>query len=211
MHFLFARMYLKKSDWIHSKYRQIHKCMYVPEFSSGFRQHTYKIHIGYRHHSCRYRHIYTCMYLIKKYRHHTGSIQTRDCSYQNQIQTHSSKYMHILICLYVIHTCMYLIQTCLYDICMCMYLFAHTNKINQLVCCLYVLKNTYTYKHAGFLMLHNAATVMRGAVPQPTGTAVAELVFSQDCLIQIFVSFLACAYIQIYLYGLKFDLAKTVA
>jgi hypothetical protein len=52
---------------------------------------------------------------------------------------------------------------------------------------------------------------MQGAVPQSTGTAVAELVFSQVCLIQIFVSFLACACIQIYFYGMKFDLAKTVA
>jgi hypothetical protein len=38
---------------------------------------------------------------------------------------------------------MYPIQTCLYGACMCMYLFAHTHKIKQLLCCLYVPKNTY--------------------------------------------------------------------
>jgi hypothetical protein len=59
--------------------------------------------------------------------------------------------------------------------------------------------------------MHNAATFMRGAVPQSTGTAVAELVISEVCLIQTFASFLACACIQIYLYGFKFDIAKTVA
>ena len=47
---------------------------------------------------------------------------------------------------------MYPIQTCMYDVCMCMYFFAHTYKISQLLCCLYVLKNTYKYKHAGSLM-----------------------------------------------------------
>ena len=47
---------------------------------------------------------------------------------------------------------MYSIQTCLYDVCMCMYLFAHTYKISQLLLCMYVLKDTYTYKHAGSLM-----------------------------------------------------------
>ena len=36
---------------------------------------------------------------------------------------------------------------------MCMYLFAHTYKISQLLFCLYVLKDTYKYKHAGSLML----------------------------------------------------------
>ena len=35
---------------------------------------------------------------------------------------------------------------------MCMYLFAHTYKISQLLLCMYVLKDTYTYKHAGSLM-----------------------------------------------------------
>ena len=38
---------------------------------------------------------------------------------------------------------------------MCMYLFAHTYKISQLLCCLYVLQDTYKYKHAGSLMLDN--------------------------------------------------------
>ena len=75
------------------------------------------------------------------------------CSGETHIHTHSCKYMHILFCLYWIQTCMYLIQTCLYDACMCMYFFAHTYKISQLLFCLYVLKNTYKYKHAGSLMV----------------------------------------------------------
>ena len=93
------------------------------------------------------------LYLFQEYRHHTGLIQTQYCSCENHIHTHSSKYMHILFCLYWIQTCMYLIQTCLYDVCMCMYLFAHTYKISQLLFCMYVLKDTYTYKHAGSLMM----------------------------------------------------------
>jgi hypothetical protein len=50
---------------------------------------------------------------------------------------------------------------------MCMYLFAHTYKISQLLCCLYVLKDTYKYKHASSLMasaiptLENAATLLQ--------------------------------------------------
>ena len=40
---------------------------------------------------------------------------------------------------------------------MCMYLFAHTYKISQLLLCMYVLKDTYTYKHAGSLMLAGRA------------------------------------------------------
>ncbi len=48
---------------------------------------------------------------------------------------------------------MYPKQTCLYAVCICMYLFAHIYKISQLLCCLYVLQDTYNYKHAGSLML----------------------------------------------------------
>jgi len=45
---------------------------------------------------------------------------------------------------------------------MCMYFFAHTYKISQLLCCLYVLKNTYKYKHARFLM--NGSVIIFGCV-----------------------------------------------
>ncbi len=39
------------------------------------------------------------------------------------------------------------IQTCLFDVCMCMYRFAHTYKINQLVCCLYQTVCAHKYIH----------------------------------------------------------------
>ncbi len=64
---------------------------------------------------------------------------------------------------------MYHIQTCLYDVCMCMYFFAHTYKISQLLCCLYVLKDTYTYKH------HDAGSLMGGV-----RAAADQLLFEQD-------------------------------
>jgi hypothetical protein len=79
-------------------------------------------------------------------------LNTNTTLFMGESHTHSSKDMHILICLYVKQTSMYLIQTCMYDVCMCMNLFAHAYKISQLLLCLYVPKNTYKYKHAGFLM-----------------------------------------------------------
>jgi hypothetical protein len=115
-------------------------------------QNSDKILTRYRHHTCKFKHVCMCLYLFQKCRHHTGSIETQYCSGEIHIHTHSSTYMHILFCLYWIQTCMYPIQTCMYDVCMCMYFFAHTYKISQLLCCLYVLKNTYKYKHAGSLM-----------------------------------------------------------
>jgi hypothetical protein len=75
--------------------------------------------------------------------------------------------MHILFCLYWIQTCMYQIQTCLYEVCMCMYFFAHTYKISQLLCCLYVLKDTYKYKHAGSLMSSPSPTPSPSPPPSP--------------------------------------------
>ncbi len=57
---------------------------------------------------------------------------------------------------------MYQIQTCLYDVCICMYLLAHTYKISQLLCCLYVLQDTYNYKHAGSLMYNIVAAGYMG-------------------------------------------------
>ena len=116
-------------------------------------QNSDKILTRYRHHTCKFKHVCMCLYLFQKCRHHTGSIETQYCSGEIHIHTHSSTYMHILFCLYWIQTCMYPIQTCMYDVCMCMYFFAHTYKISQLLCCLYVLKNTYKYKHAGSLMI----------------------------------------------------------
>ena len=115
-------------------------------------QNSDKILTRYRHHTCKLKHVCMCLYLFQKCRHHTGSIETQYCSGEIHTHTHSSTYMHILFCLYWIQTCMYPIQTCMYDVCMCMYFFAHTYKISQLLCCLYVLKNTYKYKHAGSLM-----------------------------------------------------------
>ena len=123
-------------------------------------QNSDKILTRYRHHTCKFKHVCMCLYLFQKCRHHTGSIETQYCSGEIHIHTHSSKYMHILFCLYWIQTCMYQIQTCLYDVCMCMYFFAHTYKISQLLCCLYVLKNTYKYKHAGSLMLLDSARAL---------------------------------------------------
>ena len=117
-------------------------------------QNSDKILTRYIHHTCKFKHVCICLYLFQKFRHHTGTIQTQYCSGETHIHTHSSKYMHILFCLYWIQTCMYLIQTCLYDVCMCMYFFPHTYEISQLLCCLYVLKDTYKYKHAGSLMLN---------------------------------------------------------
>jgi hypothetical protein len=75
--------------------------------------------------------------------------------------------MHILYCLYCIQTCMYQIQTCLYAVCICIYLFAHTYKISQLLCCLYVLQDTYKYKDAGSLMsLHGPSGGLGRRCPQ---------------------------------------------
>ncbi len=135
-------------------------------------QNSDKILTRYRHHTCKFKHVCMCLYLFQKCRHHTGSIETQYCSGEIHIHTHSSTYMHILFCLYWIQTCMYPIQTCMYDVCMCMYFFAHTYKISQLLCCLYVLKNTYKYKHAGSLMLSLSTSLVcacvRGSLLTPS-------------------------------------------
>ena len=55
---------------------------------------------------------------------------------------------------------------------MCMYLFAHTYKISQLLLCMYVLKDTYTYKHAGSLMLSSStAGEFQGDISRRGGAA----------------------------------------
>ena len=118
------------------------------KIDAEFRQNNDKIQTSYMQ-------IQTCMYVlvsIPKMQTSYRLIETQYCSGEIHIHTHSSTYMHILYCLYWIQTCMYQIQTCLYEVCMCMYFFAHTYKISQLLCCLYVLKDTYKYKHAGSLM-----------------------------------------------------------
>jgi hypothetical protein len=115
------------------------------KIDAEFRQNNDKIQTSYMQ-------IQTCMYVLVSIPKMQTSYRLNRNAILFRWNPHSCKYMHILFCLYWIQTCMYQIQTCLYEVCMCMYFFAHTYKISQLLCCLYVLKNTYKYKHARFLM-----------------------------------------------------------